>query len=812
MRLQAARERKYGPGVQGVGRPAQIEHPRRARRSSAPPAQVRRKAAAPAPCGAARHSAGRGKERPSSAADGCKATHAATLGLRDGPKRQVSEGGWDRYLLVSSETSVACCGGHTPAGPAGAPGPLDAYKKRPGASISEASTAAPSTHASRSVSRDVSTATSPRGSMWAPELRFDFDPKKVQEMLENYMPSAGSVWTPPAQPEVPGYGGRAIPMSPCVPSSPSHLVRAPPSPTRPNAKGSREAADGRRGGLYQRVLGVGRSPLVRNALQRLESGFASRRSCSTPSAASGRSAEQAASSGHQLAELGWAETPCASHRSDVDGGSEDEVESYAGSDRDSKLWDLRCRLASAGVRLTDGSAAFVRAVTSKARPGTSGVIQRAVDQIKRLRTQLRRRQGNNADIWLPGAADREARDLVQICKVARKAQAAQEAMQPGAFAIESAKAMRLTSQEWLRLCKSLKLSEVEAHQLRSILGGCRRYGSVDMHKMFDALRAVNAPDISCERFASRLLTRFGSLPGAFDSVCPPSWPSMGITEFRLLCQQLGVNDGNGQRLWDLLSRSRVSVSVELPVDCSLKTESSLKAPEDRSVTRSAFVRQLRMWLPDTALDALMDQLCERFGSLAQGIHALENAGLERSLSLSAASLAGALLAIGIAPGSIDAERVLTAAALHFDAEAKWRSAGRSVSLEQIMQAMRALQRADCRGRWNARLAVCDDTCPLWMQLRRVRADLGYENDCHLRTPPRLGGAGELPGQAGTPMPESLLEDGSTPPHRTMSSAQKKRFGFTPSSGPRWASAMAAAVRNAFTPSRSGAVAAAEHNR
>jgi len=496
-------------------------------------------------------------------------------------------------------------------------------------------------------------------------------------------------------------------------------------------------------GFRQRLLGLGHSPL-----QCHHSGHALRCACA-------ESAEWECVAQDRPRSAGDAATAVATDAWDIP----PEV----------LLWDLRCRLATAGVRPHSLPKAFQRtAALVRERPETT--VDRALQQIKRVRRRLQRRHrrpgGSCGGCSVGQVARADGDDLVEICKVAGDTAPAQEVIKPGVRAKEAASMAKLSRSEWLKLCKSLHFTQPEAERLREILASGVT-GAVDLRQLFATMRSIVAPDVSLERFVNKALTRYGSLSKAFDASYPKRG-RMGWPEFRTMAESLSVNQANAQKLWDVLAavarRQEQLDAAARPEgeDYALEAIAILDADGTvkQTITKDVFVQQLQRWMPDTALDTLAEQLCERFGSLAQGVHALECKGLCLTAPLSSTSLAAALRAIGIR--SCDAERVLVAvspraggrggATYGFDGLGAGVGAG--ATLQDLLAAMQAIQRSVPRARYKARTIVTEDTLPLWRQLRAMQAELGCG------TPPAAPEA-DVPRLQGAPPVRSRGAGGSS---------------------------------------------------
>lgn len=397
------------------------------------------------------------------------------------------------------------------------------------------------------------------------------------------------------------------------------------------------------------------------------------------------------------------------------------------------LWELRCRLFSVGIQPRCTLHAIRKAIDliehhpDKIRNAASAEwrIQRSTRHIKRMK-QKRRQQSCGARYVATAAA---------ACKGEMSDAAASS--EP-----ESSVRTQLDRADWQRLCSSLDLTPFETDALFTVLGG-DDVGKVDLRGMFVVLRATVAPDVSLERFVTRLLARYGSLRCAFEAVCAGRPDRMmRWTEFHELAQSLDVNDRNATNLWDVLSAARPDDSwpstpgfgAPTPAESGGGTEGNAAptpAHDDprKAISEDRFEQQLLVWSPGTALDALRDQLCDKFGSLAQSrrmlqrtAHQLQRAGsgclvFGGPMRPSEATLTTTALETLLEEHGIDCpntDRIIGAAAVAQDT---------GVTLDSLFDVLKATQVRQGKSQSFAETVLRDDTFPLWQRLHNVQADL-----------------------------------------------------------------------------------------
>jgi len=265
--------------------------------------------------------------------------------------------------------------------------------------------------------------------------------------------------------------------------------------------------------------------------------------------------------------------------------------------------------------------------------------------------------------------------------------------------------------DWLKFCTSLYLTLLEAERLFLRLADNKRL--VDLRVMFETLRNTVEPDVTLERFVVKACSRYDKLASAFSAFsedrsylpnCPE--PLMWWAGFRNLAIALNVNDENSAQLWRVLTTGVLEAGKDdLLADLNEYEQTGV------SVTEEVFVRELSMWAPDTALETLKENLCNRFGSLAEGQRALGRR-LSDTSQLSAQEFESRLRAAGIK--NCDVGKALSTVA----------SKGGHVSLEAAIDTMRAVKGGKTAAELgkSSQSAVRNQTQPCWEQLRTVQKD------------------------------------------------------------------------------------------
>merc|ERR1712087_827282 len=92
------------------------------------------------------------------------------------------------------------------------------------------------------------------------------------------------------------------------------------------------------------------------------------------------------------------------------------------------------------------------------------------------------------------------------------------------------------------------------------------------------------------------------------------WPG-----FHAMAVKLNVNDKNAVNIWKVLTSSASDVDHG---GSEARTPSG-GSGSNSGISERVFINQLSLWAPDTALQELEGQMCERFGNLAEGKRALE---------------------------------------------------------------------------------------------------------------------------------------------------------------------------------------------
>lgn len=298
---------------------------------------------------------------------------------------------------------------------------------------------------------------------------------------------------------------------------------------------------------------------------------------------------------------------------------------------------------------------------------------------------------------------------------------------------EIPRTLRLSRSDWPKFCTSLGLTVSEAERLFEVLAGDSGR-AVDFHDMFSTLRTTVSPNVSLERFATKVLARFGSLHSAFVATCgQPQVPGgprvmpplMRWQEFHALAAAVDVNDGNASQLWALLLGALFGDTVAVMDADGAGTVSA--------ITEEAFVQQVSVWAPGSALDTLKGQFYEHFGSLAESRRALrKKGGFKCGRALSAPTLEAGLQAVGI--NCCNADRIIDVAAKH----QRGRSRDAGASLNDVLSAMRkprsqtasaapggSSQPAGARRQRHdtTTAVVCDGMASVWRQLHEVRDEL-----------------------------------------------------------------------------------------
>uniref|UniRef100_A0A7S4Q2L5 EF-hand domain-containing protein n=1 Tax=Alexandrium monilatum TaxID=311494 RepID=A0A7S4Q2L5_9DINO len=274
--------------------------------------------------------------------------------------------------------------------------------------------------------------------------------------------------------------------------------------------------------------------------------------------------------------------------------------------------------------------------------------------------------------------------------------------------------------DWLKLCTSMYLTLLESERLFKYLVDPEK-GTVDLRTMFETLRTTVEPDVPLERFVTKAVVRYDSLENAFnafsedlDSISDEE-RVMRWQGFYSLAVALNVNDRCASELWNVLSRSNLMYGRMSELKAAGGAAfGDYDEDGEQAVTKEVFLHELSLWAPDTALGDLKGQLCERFGSLAEGQRALEQQ-LPQKEDLSPLELEARLRAAGIK---------------HCDIEGALRTVASkdgSVSLEAAISTMRAIRprssRLPSKLSDGARSAVRNQTQPLWEQLREVQTDM-----------------------------------------------------------------------------------------
>mmetsp|Transcript_26743 Transcript_26743/g.56664 ORF Transcript_26743/g.56664 Transcript_26743/m.56664 type:complete len:576 (-) Transcript_26743:498-2225(-) len=307
----------------------------------------------------------------------------------------------------------------------------------------------------------------------------------------------------------------------------------------------------------------------------------------------------------------------------------------------------------------------------------------------------------------------------------------------------------LTRGEWLKFCTSLYLTLLEAERLQRHLADDA--GFVDLQQMFETLRCTVEPDISLERFAVKVQSRYQTPANAFakfaeeDMQLSPE-PTLSWRGFHNMAVKLQVNDRNAERLWQVLLRGsgeRTRTTVERGW-INLYRERLIDWAGMEAVLEYSFDAELKAWAPESPLRHMKESLCDRFGCLAEAQRLLSQK-LSRTSSVSAKQLRACLRTVGIE--GIDVLQALKSVSLG------------SVSVEEIFEAMHDLGNPQARhsSQRACESAVRSSTEPLRHQIRLL------EEDCHQplsRTAPQVDSSLQLtlrPGQPGVGL-ETVLKE------------------------------------------------------
>mmetsp|Transcript_142244 Transcript_142244/g.248026 ORF Transcript_142244/g.248026 Transcript_142244/m.248026 type:complete len:789 (-) Transcript_142244:48-2414(-) len=394
--------------------------------------------------------------------------------------------------------------------------------------------------------------------------------------------------------------------------------------------------------------------------------------------------------------------------------------------KQSLLWELRCRLLTQGITPNDFSK--VRKILEVARRPRHRTVRqrRRLQGVGRIGNYYIGRSDKLSSQHSTTEASDEASEIDWFFKADATYAWAETYESRTGFLPSSS---RLSRTDWLHVCSAIGLTLLEAERLFPILSGSNNM--VDLQEMFTVLRAGVAPHVSLERFATRVLTRFGSLQNAFSAVCDPVGRVVRWAEFHSLAVTLEVKDDNAEKLWRALNIAQQASLEEAGGSPQSSTSDGanthadgaggLTRPEAEDgankefVTESTFVKELTVWAPSTALDALRNQVDEHFSDLNEFRYALTEAGWAPSSSLCAEELEKALTAVGV--NGLSGERIFSAVS------SSWRGSRKAgtMSFEDIIEAMQSTNPAGNGSM--ARSAVRDDLRAIWQQLRTVQADL-----------------------------------------------------------------------------------------
>jgi hypothetical protein len=404
-----------------------------------------------------------------------------------------------------------------------------------------------------------------------------------------------------------------------------------------------------------------------------------------------------------------------------------------GTSKEALLWELRCRLMTQGITPDDFSK--VKKILEIARRPRHRTVRARRRQPPKKGGQGLYRAGEAVPCEYEGQTpecENEADTVPGTTKEdAAYAWAGNVDVTTGFLPSSS----RLSRLDWLQVCAAIGLTLGEAEQLFPMLADLKK-GMVNLAEVFTTLRADVAPMVSLERFATRVLTRYGSLQNAFTAFCCDSstpaektaldpatgavrqaLPMMHWSEFHSLAITLAVKDSNATQLWAALTLAQWNVQRDSSPEETGAGELSATAAaakvecEVMGVTEAIFVKELTTWAPGTALCALRNQVDEHFSELGEFRHALVQTGVVLSVPLSPAELDAALLAVGI-PGC-NVERVCSAV----QSTRRGGQKDSAATLDEVVQALHNLQGS------GAQSTVRDDLRSFWQKLHNVQADL-----------------------------------------------------------------------------------------
>lgn len=252
----------------------------------------------------------------------------------------------------------------------------------------------------------------------------------------------------------------------------------------------------------------------------------------------------------------------------------------------------------------------------------------------------------------------------------------------------------LGRKEWHKFCTSIGLTVQEANRLLPIFA--RGSNCVDINDMFEKLRQALAPEVTLQRFASKLLHRYGDFAAAFQAVARddgmgPEGPKGQLIrwpEFQPIA--VDINDQSRMSIWQLLARG----------------------DESRQVSETTFLEQLSSWAPGTALSSLQGQIQELFQSLSDFRRELKGkTGLSDWQQLPPELLHASLVALGLSLDLDASDRII---------ETIQTKTGRAVTFDDFIT---ALKPAAGKNQSTASAAVTEDMLPLWRSLQELQEGL-----------------------------------------------------------------------------------------
>eukprot|EP00929_Paragymnodinium_shiwhaense_P054458 TRINITY_DN27296_c0_g1_i1.p1 TRINITY_DN27296_c0_g1~~TRINITY_DN27296_c0_g1_i1.p1 ORF type:complete len:787 (-),score=139.08 TRINITY_DN27296_c0_g1_i1:183-2543(-) len=283
--------------------------------------------------------------------------------------------------------------------------------------------------------------------------------------------------------------------------------------------------------------------------------------------------------------------------------------------------------------------------------------------------------------------------------------------------------------QWLELSEAVGMMPFEGRRLFRLLG--RRIGVVDLQVVAETLRAIVAPNASLISLAGKTIERHGSLREAFATLCTNWGRLLRRREFEKLCMQFNIKDSVIGKLWvvfasgpehlhpnasegKLQGESMAPTSTAEPASPECAGSGENDDSSEVQFEEDEFVRAMLRWVPESVIGSLRDRLCAKFGSLPEGRRTLlRQQGIPASGSLSPRRFRAGLRAVGVLPCDTDA-------VLHLVRRAGNDGFGGRVTLDDVIDTMQhgAFEKDD-----TALEMARGDTASAWRRLHAVRKDL-----------------------------------------------------------------------------------------